>query len=441
MRHINYLLLSFLITVLAIPNYCTAQMQYVIATSTKRIIPIQNVKPIKSLPLDNPTQILTLSRYENGNAIASVFSLSEDNNTNVLSSFLSNVIVEDFIVFADKVFFCGRDLINNQAFFARTDIPSLINGTNNIIEYITNDVQIFSKIDFYINDYNETIINLIDNHNTFVSVNISTLNIQSFRNSEMQLTEIRHTKNFGVILTKIDNGSFGLYAFDKNNISILTSYAFSTPTLYLYNDSTFINTTEYRYLLEVLDENNTNNVVVGFSSTDIYSGTEICNIDLLNDMSIITTQAVISDNETRSFLYDMKYSKDHNGLICLIWNPAIDFTDNIFMMFPYETLPYTTPVTIPEANIQRHLFHHLTSYDNKYYLTVGKDINNYIYLLDKKTLDFSNLNCIKNDEFTIKTFDIVKKQKEIVMSQVFVNLSQNTLVSIPVTTQYSLICQ
>ena len=125
MKNFRCFLLSFLITVLVIPNYCTAQMQYVIATSTKRVIPIQNVKPIKSLPLDNQTQILTLSRYENGNAIASVFSLSEDNNTNVLSSFLSNVIVEDFIVFADKFFL--RTRLNKQSGFLCSDRHSLFN--------------------------------------------------------------------------------------------------------------------------------------------------------------------------------------------------------------------------------------------------------------------------------------------------------------------------
>ena len=86
MRHINYLLLSFLIIVLAIPNYCTAQMQSVITTSTKRIIPVQNVKPIKSLPLElNTDKILTLSQYKNGNTSVPIFSLT-DNNTNAVLS-------------------------------------------------------------------------------------------------------------------------------------------------------------------------------------------------------------------------------------------------------------------------------------------------------------------------------------------------------------------
>ena len=86
MRHINYLLLSFLIIVLAIPNYCTAQMQSTLITSTKRTIPVPNVKPIKSLPLElNTDRILTLSQYENGNTSVSIFSLT-DNNTNAVLS-------------------------------------------------------------------------------------------------------------------------------------------------------------------------------------------------------------------------------------------------------------------------------------------------------------------------------------------------------------------
>ena len=86
MRHINYLLLSFLIIVLAIPNYCTAQMQSTLTTSTKRTISVPNVKPIKSLPLElNTDKILTLSQYENGNTSVSIFSLTDNNTTAVLS--------------------------------------------------------------------------------------------------------------------------------------------------------------------------------------------------------------------------------------------------------------------------------------------------------------------------------------------------------------------
>ena len=86
MRHINYLLLSFLIIILAFPNYCTAQMQSTLMTSTKRTIPVPNVKPIKSLPLElNTDKILTLSQYENGNTSVSIFSLT-DNNTNAVLS-------------------------------------------------------------------------------------------------------------------------------------------------------------------------------------------------------------------------------------------------------------------------------------------------------------------------------------------------------------------
>ena len=86
MRHINYLLLSFLIIILAFPNYCTAQMQSTLMTSTKRTIPVPNVKPIKSLPLElNTDKILTLSQYENGNTSVSIFSLTDNSTTAVLS--------------------------------------------------------------------------------------------------------------------------------------------------------------------------------------------------------------------------------------------------------------------------------------------------------------------------------------------------------------------
>ena len=109
MRHINYLLLSFLIIVLAIPNYCTAQMQSTLITSTKRTISVSNVKPIKSLPLElNTDKILTLSQYENGNTSVSIFSLTDNSTTAVLSCTVANVKIEDFVMYQNDVFFAER---------------------------------------------------------------------------------------------------------------------------------------------------------------------------------------------------------------------------------------------------------------------------------------------------------------------------------------------
>ncbi len=446
MRHMNYLFLSFLIIILAIPNYCTAQMQSVITTSTKRVIPVQNIKPIKSLPLDDQTQILTLSHYKNGNTIASVFSLTADvTNTNNTfpSSYILNVKIEDFVVYHNSIFFCGWDSILNHSFFCITSINNLMTGNISINKFDINAFRSFSKIDYYIDANGAGKISLISSDNTFIDINLITMATTEYKcigfNSEF--VDVKHTKDFVVVLSKIDNGLFGLYTFNKNNINDFIGYSFSTPTLYTYNDSIFINTTDYRYLLEPLDVDSTNNVAVGFSSTDIYSGTEICNIDLNNSMSIVNTQAVTSNNEVRSYLYDMKYSKFHNGLICLIWNSGIDLTDNIFMIYPFDTLSYTTSVTIPEINISRHLFYYLTPYDTNYYLAVGKDTNNTIYLLDKKTLDYSDLRCVVDGIFEVELVNRVRKREPLFVIPMNRFLIFTSLISIPAMGQYFITCQ
>ena len=444
MRHINYLLLSFLIIVLAIPNYCTAQMQSTLITSTKRTIPVSNVKPIKSLPLElNTDKILTLSQYENGNTSVSIFSLTDNNTNAVLSCTIANVKIEDFVLYQNDVFFCGKDLTNNLPFFARVDVYSLIGGTNNIIKYFPQNptAWTFSKIDFYINNNNEEVVNLIGDNTLFASVNLTTFGASAFiPPNGILLESIRHTRDLGVILTKMANGIFGLYAFNRNTISLPTGWAFSTPTLYTYNDSIFFNTTDYRYLLEPLDTENTNNVAVGFSSTDTSSGTEICNINLEN-MSIVTTQAVITTNEARSCLFDMKYSREYNGLICLIWNPAIKFTDNIFMMYPSNTQPYPTPVTIPELNTRKHLLYYLTPYQDKYYLAAG-NINNRVYLFDKITLNYNYLSCITEEWFKVEPVNAVGRSGNISMSLSNIHFSATSLTSSPIQTQhYSLDCK
>ena len=442
MRHINYLLLSFLIIVLAIPNYCTAQMQYVIATSTKRIIPIQNVKPIKSLPLDNQTQILTLSRYESGNTTASVFSLMTNGNVNLSYSYFTNLIVEDFVLCHNLVYFCGQDLTANCGFFCVVKVNDLINGNVLFYKYVLPSFTSFSKIDYYMDHNRKEKVSLISNTYTFVDVDLMTITATKYERNQTSLVDVKHTKDFVVVLAQINNGLFGLYAFNKNNINTFLGCTFSTPTLYTYNDNTFINTPDYHYLLEVLDAESTNNVAVGFSANDIYSGTEVCNIDLSNNMNIVNTQAVISSNEGRSFLYDMKYSTTYKGLICLIWNSAKNLTDNIFMMYPSKTQSYTIPITIPELNIRRHLLYYLTPYDDRYYLT-GGNINNSVYLFDKRILDYSNLNCLDKDTFEVESIDrVVNKRDTICLNSDVIPITPSTIMSNgPISNGYNIICQ
>ena len=442
MRHINYLLLSFLITVLVIPNYCTAQMQYVIATSTKRVIPIQNVKPIKSLPLDNQTQILTLSRYENGNAIASVFSLMTNGNVNLSYSYFTNLIVEDFVLCRNLVYFCGQDLTANCGFFCVVKVNDLINGNVLFYKYDLPIFNSFSKIDYYMDHNGKEKVSLISNTYTFVDVDLVAITATKYYETDLNLVDVKHTKDFVVALAKIDNGLFGLYAFDKDSVNNFFGYYFSTPPLYTYNDSVFINTPDYRYLLEVLEAESANNVAVGFSANDIYSGTEVCNIDLSDSMNIVNTQAVISSNEGRSFLYDMKYSTTYKGLICLIWNSAINLTDNIFMLSLSETQSYTTLVTIPELNIRRHLLYYLTPYDDKYCLA-GGNIHNSVYLFDKRILDYYNLNCIDMDTFIVESIDkAVNKGNLIHLNRDITPITPSTIMSNgSISNGYNIICQ
>ena len=443
MRHINYLLLSFLITVLVIPNYCTAQMQSVITTSTKRVIPIQNVKPIKSLPLDNQTQILTLSRYESGNTTASVFSLMTNGNVNLSYSYFTNLIVEDFVLCRNLVYFCGQDLTANCGFFCVVKVNDLINGNVLFYKYDLPIFNSFSKIDYYMDHNRKEKVSLISNTYTFVDVDLMTITATEYYYATgISLVDVKHTKDFVVALAKIDNGLFGLYAFDKDSVNNFFGYYFSTPPLYTYNDNTFINTTDYRYLLEVLEAESANNVAVGFSANDIYSGTEVCNIDLSNSMNIVNTQAVTSTNEGRSFLYDMKYSTTYKGLICLIWNSAKNLTDNIFMMYPSKTQSYTTPITIPELNIRRHLLYYLTPYDDKYCMA-GGNINNSVYLFDKRILDYYNLNCIDVDTFIVESIDkAVNKEDRIHLNYTTTPIGSSTIMSNgPISNGYNIICQ
>ena len=159
-------------------------------------------------------------------------------------------------------------------------------------------------------------------------------------------------------------------------------------------------------------------------------------------MNIVNTQAVTSTNEGRSFLYDMKYSTTYKGLICLIWNSAINLTDNIFMLSLSETQSYTTLVTIPELNIRRHLLYYLTPYDDKYCLA-GGNIHNSVYLFDKRILDYYNLNCIDMDTFIVESIDrVVNKRDTICLNSDVTPITPSTIMSNgPISNGYNIICQ
>ena len=138
----------------------------------------------------------------------------------------------------------------------------------------------------------------------------------------------------------------------------------------------------------------------------------------------------------------MKYSTTYKGLICLIWNSAKNLTDNIFMMYPSKTQSYTTPITIPELNIRRHLLYYLTPYDDRYYLT-GGNINNSVYLFDKRILDYSNLNCLDKDTFEVESIDrVVNKRDTICLNSDVIPITPSTIMSNgPISNGYNIICQ
>lgn len=438
------LLFVFLLVIVLFSYRGMAQMQSVITTATKRTVGV-NADVVKSVSI-TPTKVLTLSRVQLGGICFSVFSMTDDSNNSsgntFMSAYIPGVSVEDFVVFQDKVYFCGRKIANNKGFFAEAFIPALLSGGNSITEYVlSQDYTNYTKIDIYDNAINEMKLSLIADTFTFVDANLTAMSAGYYRSYD-PLVDVRHGLTKGVLLSTNNNGIFKLYTFDKNNPSSYTGYSYLTPTLYTYDDSEDINTntSNYRYLLEVLGEDISDDVVVGYSSTNIYSGTELCHINLL-DFKVKNTQAVVSPNEVRSYLYDIKFDRKHNGVLCLINNSALDGVDNIFLMFPNNYSSYSTPVTIPDNISYKHWLKKLSVYSDNYYLAIGQKQSS-VYLFDKKIYNYEDLHCLWNDIFYVDMVETVHGEGSVKYDYLGTyTIIPQTMVSYPTQNNYIIDCQ
>ena len=339
-----------------------------------------------------------------------------------------------------KFFFCGKRLSAqiDTTFFVHTTYDDLMGGNSMKMHQLPLFVQKVSKIDFYDDDNGYKKVALIgentDGLSLFIDVNLTTMYSEVYV-SDIPLKDVRHSKSHVVVLGEVSNGKFMLFSHDKNDLHNYIGYVYQTPQLY--------DLPEHQYLLEILNENESDTAIVGYSAMDQFSGTSISSIDL-NSMDVRETQVVDAAKELRLYFKDMKMDYKNNELLCLINNPATGSNDNIFALRPLNDSSYTTYVTIPtgqQGGVD--YYKKLVAYkEDPYYMVLGDyDTTSTIHLFDKKQSDFTNLNCMKYLKFSVKIIDPIEMVGDVSYTNVYEIPINTVLINThPFLTNYIILC-
>lgn len=448
MRKITFLIL-LISSVILCPTKSQAQMQSVINTSTQRIIapvpPQTRISPIKSVT-NTPTKILSATFYKYGNYEGTAFYLTDDDsnasasfpNCGTKVSYLQRFKVMDIDIYNNDVFFCGN--IGDTAFFAYSSWTNLImGGLINIIYFPQKEVRTCNKIDVYTNKYGDLKVSLIGEDpsllSMFIDFNLSSMQCDKYYRGR-KLLDVRHTANKIVLLGEVGNGSFTLMSHDKNNLQNYIGHRYQTP--YLCVDSRG----NYNYLLEILNEQESDVAIVGYTVTDSIYGTTISSVNL-STTNVLETQSVINTT-VNSQLKDIKMDYENKNLLCLIKNPIAGSKHNIFTLQPLSGSGYPTDVVIPHP-ISGEDFRSITTYDYKgspCYMVFGRINNNQILLFDKKQYDFTDLNCSDYLKFKVDIIDPVKMLEKVDYEHICpLHFTTSIIAATPSQSQYSIICR
>lgn len=409
-----------------------AQMQYLLNTSSERIIPFfQGIAPKKSLAIDSG-EILSLNLYNNGNI--PLFCKTTDGDTMVNISFvqaqqsIDSIYDFDYNINDSMIYYCGE--YNGQGCIGFEYKYQLFSTNSNQVMRIDLNVEkTISKIRYYVGAAGREKLALISDGNKFIDFDLSSFTYDAYE-SPYQLLDIVITDNKVCVLGYVNEKEFILYSHDKGNISNFQDLTFATPTINTYFDTVGFHITKL----------NGDDIMVGFSLDDNYD--EFCTIDLNSLNNIISDQA-IPKNIGKTKIIDLEFCPTSNEVLCL--NNMIGLSNIIYSVNPYANAIYTTTAVMPDNNIlygQEQRLYSVANYDNNYYVVLGKDASGHIYFFDKKIGTFTNNNCYNSLHFDIDMVSDVAPNTSIGYINTYNGSGTETYIPfIFMQTPYNIICQ
>lgn len=384
-------------------------MQSQISESSERStsIKVHDVSSVAIRQLSNE-KIISLcsvrSDTTNYNSLKfSVFSLSSNSTNNIEIGVIAGLdSVISFRVYENYIIFCGvlRGTANNldTGFIACASVIDLFGGGQYELHKISSTTAVYD-LEVYKSPSNGQIKvaalgKATNNKYCIIDYDIFDSSITGYDIYETPniLYRIAQTDKYLAVVYSLPSSwqEFGIIRHDKGNLALYSDqsykYAYGGRQFgYSYpmsNTPTFLIEAHY-------DKNNVfvATVLQRQKRPDV-SGNEcsvaVFKVDLDNNFNLDFTQ--ILPTSTKSFVWDMKYSKKYNKLYLLADHPVMfsGILDVVCHLDMGATSNYICRLVVPNSSTGSwHRMNGIALYDNDYYVVAGRNMHDSLYWFDK----------------------------------------------------------
>ena len=380
---------SIILLLVLLPIVAFSQMQHIISqgntATTQRITSYQNTIDsnlirIRSIDENNLVTSIPFINQE------TIFSLSTMGTVTVIERKLLSVIVYDFQIFEDYIYFCGSAL--NGGFIGWTKINDLFGTTPTpiTIQKIEKPIKTLAVKELEVYSWNDSIhVAALADNRYLIDMNTANPSTYEIMESRYAYRRLSVGKNKIATIETHNDTSIVVTAFDAGNISQYAYQGFTHPELrydnyVLENSKLKANVFTFAYT----HRKHTTNVSY---KTDFITFYATAGINIINDQCLEVEEAKLEP-------IDLEYCPEDNILLYLAGG-HYGF-DEIFPIDHFATNTYVSVSVQPDTLMNERIkqYNSIIRYDNYYYATVSKLLqSNRLITFDCNRNSTAPLNC------------------------------------------------
>ena len=362
---------SIILLLVLLPIVAFSQMQHIISqgntATTQRITSYQNTIDsnlirIRSIDENNLVTSIPFINQE------TIFSLSTMGTVTVIERKLLSVIVYDFQIFEDYIYFCGSAL--NGGFIGWTKINDLFGTTPTpiTIQKIEKPIKTLAVKELEVYSWNDSIhVAALADDIYLIDMNTANPSTYEIMESKYAYRRLSVGKNKIATIGTVNDTSIVVTAFDAGNISQYTYQGFTHPELrydnyVLENSKLNANVFTFAYTHRKI----TNNT---WYKTDFITFYATAGINIVNDQCLEVPEAKLEP-------IDLEYCPEDNSLLYLAGGHH--GFDEIFPIEPFLTNTYVSISIQPDTLINKRIkqYNSIIRYEDYYYCHSLKTIAN-----------------------------------------------------------------
>jgi hypothetical protein len=353
----------------------------------------------------------------------------------VIERKLLSVIVYDFQIFEDHIYFCGSVL--NGGFIGWTKINDLFGTTPTpiTIQKIEKPIKTIAVKELEVYSWNDSIhVTALADNSYLIDMNTANPSTYQIMESKYAYRRLSVGKNKIATIETHNDTSIVVTAFDAGNISQYAYQGFTHPELrydnyVLENSKLKANVFTFAYTHRKI----TNNT---WYKTDFITFDATAGINIVNDQCLEVEEAKLEP-------IDLEYCPEDKSLLYLAGGHH--GFDEIFPIEPFLTNTYVSISIQPDTLINKRIkqYNSIIRYDNYYYATVSKLLQtNRLITFDCNRNSTAPLNCAISYNENVFNYSFLNIASLNTFYTHYVGQQVTDVVTITNSTKkYSILCQ